>query len=218
MESSQARALRGPGLFEIAFGVVISLSAGIVLAAAWLVLKPVVTVKEPVASPVYHEVAYVPGAVNAVTGRTWMRKKQLLMEGQGGDLALTEPELNAWAAAALKPPAADATALLSPGQLNLRVRGGVLQFASPATLDLVGFSFPLILQVRGTFNNAGDHPVFVPTEIYLGSLATHRIPRLAAWTFAYYRQLQPFPEDVTTAWQRLSKASVDGDSLVLSLP
>jgi hypothetical protein len=218
MESPQARALRGPGLIEIALGVMLSLSAGIALGTAWLVLKPVVTVKEPVSSPVYHEVAYVPGAVNAVTGRTWMRKKQLLTEGQGGDLALTEPELNAWAAAALKPPAADANALVSPGQLNLRVRSGVLQFASPATLNLVGFSFPLILQVRGAFDNAGGQPVFVPAEIYLGSLATHRVPRLAAWTLAYYRQLQPFPEDVTTAWKRLSKASVEGDSLVLSLP
>lgn len=218
MESPYARALRGPGLIEIALGVVLSLSAGIVLGVAWLIVKPVVTVKEPVASPVYHEVAYVPGTVNAVTGRTWMRKKQLLLEGQGGDLALTEPELNAWAAAALKPPAADTTALLSPGQLNLRVRGGLLQFASPATLNLVGFSFPIILQVRGAFDNASGQPVFVPSEIFLGSLATHRIPRLGAWTFAWFRQLQALPEDVTAAWQRLSRASVEGDSLVLSLP
>ena len=46
MDNPHLRALHGPGLIEIVLGVSLSLLAGVALAAAWLVIKPVETVKE----------------------------------------------------------------------------------------------------------------------------------------------------------------------------
>ena len=218
MDSHRERALQGPGLFEIIFGAALSLALGVVLAAVWLVLKPVESVKEPSADASPSVVYYVAGQTNSGGARTWMRKRQVLAEGQSGDLVISEQELNAWASAAIKPPAADATATLVPGQLNFRIHEGALQIASPTTLSVLGLSFPVIIQARGTFSPHNGSLAFDPQEFFFGSLAVHRIPRLNHWMIGKLSRLQSLPDDVVAGWKKVTKATIEGESLTLSLP
>jgi len=218
MDQPLERALHGPGLFEIIFGATLSLALGVVLAAVWLVLKPVESVKEPSVDASPSVVYYVAGETNSAGARTWLRKRQVLAEGQSGALVISEQELNAWASASIKPPAADATATLVPGQLNFRIHEGALQIASPATLSVLGMSFPVIVQARGTFTPHNGSLAFDPQEFFFGSLAVHRIPRFNHWMIAKLSHLQSLPDDVVAGWKKVSQATIEGKFLTLSLP
>lgn len=219
MDNPHLRALHGPGLIEIVLGVSLSLLAGVALAAAWLVIKPVETVKEPSEEALPSVVYFVPGETSAASGRTWMRKRQVLLEGQTGDLAIFEQELNAWASATLKPPAADATETVVPGQINFRIRDSLLQIGAPSTLNIFGMSFPVVIQARGTFGpSTGNGPVFTAKELYFGSLAVHRVPGLTATVMSNLSRVQSFPDDVVAGWKKLASASVDGEVVTLKLP
>lgn len=219
MDTSHHRALHGPGLIEIVLGATLSLALGVVLAAVWLVLKPVETVKEPSEESNASVVYFIPGETSAASGRTWMRKRQVLVEAQTGDLAVFEQELNAWAAAAIKPPAPDSLDTVVPGQINFRIRDSLLQIAAPATLNLLGLSHPVVIQARGTFAPSnGNGPIYRPKELFVGSLAVHRVPGLSEWIVSYLTRVQSFPEDVMTGWKKLASASVDGEVVTLKLP
>src|SRR5215217_2054823 len=102
MSSSKIdRALKGPGLFEITLGVLLSVILGIVLAALHLVFKPVEIVKAGTEPPAEHDagaVYFVEGAINSSKSRQWMRKRQMLADGAAVDVSFSEEELNAWMA------------------------------------------------------------------------------------------------------------------------
>lgn len=218
MDKQQQRALYGPGWVEVILGVGLSLLVGVILGAIWLVFKPVVVAKELSTTAAPGSVFYYPGATNANAARTWMRKKQILAEGQAGEFVLTEEELNAWAADTMKSSAPDATSTVAPSQINFRIADGILQIATPVSVDLLGLSLPVIIQARGDFEKQDDVFTFVPREMYLGSLATHRIPGLAERTLRYITQVHPFPQDVTDGWKKLAAVSVEGKQLRLTLP
>lgn len=211
MDKKLVRALHGPSLAEVVIGAVLSLIAGVALAAVWLVFKPVVTVPELPAEPLPSVVYYVPGSANSTKGRPWLRKRQVLVEAGKGELTLNEDELNAWAAATIKPPepAAGGTA---PGAINFRVRDGHLQIGLPTTLDALGFARPVIVQTRGAFVAEGEEIAFAPEELYLGSLPTHRVPGLMNLVLNEFKRRHPFPEEVVAAWKSLSSITIaDGE-------
>ncbi len=218
MDKQHQRALYGPGWVEVILGVGVSLLAGVILGAVWLIFKPVVVAKELSATAAPGSVFYYPGATNPSAARTWMRKKQILAEGQTGEFVLTEEELNAWAADTMKSSPPDATAAVSPSQINFRIADGILQVATPVSVDLLGISLPVVIQARGDFHKAGDVFTFAPHEMYLGSLATHRIPGLADRTLRYLARIHPFPQDVTDGWKKLAAVSIEGKQLRLTLP
>jgi len=218
MDKKQARAVYGPGWIEIIFGAGLSLVVGIIAAAVWLVFKPVVTAKEPSEAANQNTVYYLPGVSNANTGRTWMRKKQLLVEGQPGDLVLTEVELNGWAVNAMKPLSPSSTDTVVPAQINFRIADGLLQIGAPATVNLVGFAIPIVIQTRGDFQRDGEQFAFVPRELFLGSLATHRIPNFAPKVLQFIAQIQPLPADVLEGWKKLSAVAVEGEHLRVTHP
>ena len=89
MDRKQQRALHGPGWTEIILGVSLSLLAGVILAFAWLVLKPVVVAKELSETAPPGSVFYYPGATGSTASRAWMRKRQVLLEGQSGSFLVS---------------------------------------------------------------------------------------------------------------------------------
>ena len=218
MDSKQERALHGPGWTEIVLGVGLSLLAGVVLAFAWLVFKPVVVAKELSDTAAPGSVFYYPGATGSTASRAWMRKRQIFVEGQSGTLAVTEQELNAWASDSMKPASPEATGLVVPGQINFRVADGALQIAAPTTVNLLGIAFPVIIQTRGTFVHHSDLFAFEPKILYLGSLATHRLPGFAQRVFGYLAQSHPIPQDISDAWKKLSAVSIEANELRLTMP
>lgn len=92
------RALYGPTIYEITFGVILSVLLGAALAIFFLIFKPALTVQE---MPKEDELVrgatyYVEGAADSVKAKQWMRKRQLLIESTPGEVTFTEDDLNTW--------------------------------------------------------------------------------------------------------------------------
>lgn len=92
------RALYGPTIYEITFGVILSVLLGAALAISFLIFKPAVTVKdmpkedERIRGATY----YVTGTADALRSKQWMRKRQMLVESTPGEISFNEDELNMW--------------------------------------------------------------------------------------------------------------------------
>ncbi len=52
----------------------------------------------------------------------------------------------------------------------------MLQIGIPYTVDLLGLSGSVIIQMQGTFAKEGDEFVYEPSTVYIGSLPVQRIP------------------------------------------
>lgn len=215
------RALYGPSISEVTLGAALSVLLGAVVAAIYLVAKPVEKVRELPKEPAGDVVYYVEGSRDSTKGKQWMRKRQMLVEGQSAEIALTEDELNAWAGGGAKPETEGATAaggFVRPESVNFRVRDGLLQIGVPSKFDVFGFVLPVVLQARGVFEKQGDRFVFVAREFMVGSLPAHRLPGLEGLLGNRLLAIQNLPEDVATAWTKLADVRVEGDTLHLTLP
>jgi hypothetical protein len=92
------RALYGPTIYEVTFGLLLSIALGAGLAIAFLIFKPAEVVAE---MPKEDErkadvVYYVAGTADAGRAKLWMRKHQMLVDGTPGEVAFTEDDLNVW--------------------------------------------------------------------------------------------------------------------------
>ena len=233
MRTRTDRLLHGPSVIEVCFGAVLSVVLGIALAVTILVLKPVTTARELPKEPMPDTVYYLEGSHNPAKARQVAAKTKLFL--QGSSIALDENELNALAALKAKPvekPAAVAPVdkdkpseeppasapLMSPGELNFRIREGVAQVALPLTFNLLGLEQTVMVQARGTFVKDGDRFVFDPTEAYLGSCPLHRLPPVRAWFLRRIWTNMNLPEDLVASWDRLSEVTIDGSTLHLTMP
>ncbi len=212
----------GPSLFEVTLGAALSVGLGVLLAAGYLIFTPVTTLKvEPKEGELApHEVVYLEGTKSPGRSGQWMRKRQLLLEGQAAEIAVVEDELNAWIAEGAKPATgadAPAPAFLQPTTVNFRIREGVIQVGAPASLNAFGYTKPVIFQMRGGFEQRGERFEFVPSESYLGSLALHRIPVAENFLISALARTQSAAEDVVAAWDRVSAVRVEGNTLNVTL-
>lgn len=213
----------GPSLVEITLGAALSLLLGVVLAAGYLVTKPVSTVRElpKEEDQVRDEVYFVEGSKDSTKGRTWLRKRQLLMAGQAADIPLTEDELNAGLNDAPKVAEAApgaAPGLIEPTAVNFRIRGGVFQVALPSTVHFLGYRIPVIFQARGGFERDDGRFVFVPDEFYIGSLAANRLPFLRGIVTSRLLAAKAVGPELVEAWGKVSAVAISGDTLQLTLP
>ncbi len=99
------KALYGPSVAEVALGAVLGLLVGVVVAAIFLVFKPVATVKEMPKQVSRTTVYFLPGSTAGARG--WEDKQKQFLAG--ASIAVSEADLNAWAVAA-DAPAPDAKA------------------------------------------------------------------------------------------------------------
>jgi hypothetical protein len=219
------RALNGPGPFEIILSIILSLVLGVLLAALHLVFKPVEIVKKADEAVEVKNVYFVEGAVNGTKARQWTRKRQMLAEGASADVMFNEEELNAWMASAGPKPAAPATgasdgspAMIQPERINFRIQDGVLQVGLLGKITALGYERELVVQTRGTFEPGADGFVFVPSELYVGSLPAHALPGLMNFMIKRLGRAQELPEDIKTTWKKLTLVAVEGNTLRLTLP
>ncbi|HXA14569.1 MAG TPA: hypothetical protein VNW23_05535 [Opitutaceae bacterium] len=227
MNKKVLRSLYGPSLTEVVLGAVLSLAVGVVLAALFLTFKPV-TVANELPAPdkqIDGMVYYVQGTKDADKGRQLLRKQQLFVEGSS--ITLTEDELNTWMAASSsapkKPaadakPGADAPPAVAANELNFRIHNGELQIGLPYTVDLLGLSGSVILQMQGTFVKQGDVFVYVPDKFFIGSLPALRIPLLSAFLMKKIYSTQELPDDLSAAWKKLTGVTIAGNTLQLTMP
>jgi len=211
----------GPSLVEITLGAALSLALGCLLAMVYLVTKPVTTVRElpKEEDRPRGQVYFVEGSKDSSKGRTWLRKRQLLMEGQAAEIPLTEDELNAGLNDAPKPAeGGGAPAMIEPNSVNFRVLNGVVQIALPSTVNFLGYRIPVVFQARGGFEPQGGGFAFVPDEFYVGSLAVDRLPLVPGILTSRLIAAKGAAPELVEVWDRASAVTVTGDSLVLTLP
>jgi len=260
------RALYGPTIYEVTFGLLLSLALGAGLAIVFLIFKPAEVVAE---LPKEDEVKagtvyYVAGTMDHLKGKQWMRKRQMLVDGTPGEIALTEDDLNlmfmngseagkqamekaakaeaeaaAAKAAAAKPakpakpgskPAVAAapalaptpdeqapTDLITPSVLNFRIRDGVVQVGLPTTIATLGYTFPVVAQMKGTFVKQGDIFMFVPETVMIGSLPLHRFPHATEYMMQRAMTSDALAPEIMAAWKKLKNVEVDGKTIKLTI-
>ncbi len=231
MSKKLDRALNGPSWMEVILGACLSLALGVVLAAAYLVFKPVVQVKELPKEPVADQVYYIEGSHDSAKARRVASKQKIFLAG--GSIAVVEDELNfaamppsapAGKAPGSKAPAPVAAAepaeVLTPGALNFRLHEGTLQVTVPVRVRyaLVGLDATFLVQATGTFEKSGDRFVFAPSTLYVGSCPMQRLPGVSGAVVGKFLGAQRFPADLVEAWGKLADVTIDGATLKLSMP
>jgi hypothetical protein len=215
------RALHGPGPFEIILGVVFSITLGIALAWLHLMFKPVPVVTKPPEGAAPGEVYFLEGSANSGKARQWVRKRQMLAEGNGADVTLTEDELNAWMASATPKAQAAAGAtpgLFTPDRINVRIQAGVLQVGVTGKVSALGLTRDLVVQTRGKFVPGPAGFEFTADEFYIGALPVHLIPGLTHEIIHRVVAAQDLSEDLKTAWKQMKLVAVEENVLRLTLP
>lgn len=237
MSKKLDRALYGPGWFEVIFGAVLSVALGVVLAAAYLIFKPVTQVKEVPKEPVAGTVYYIEGSHDSAKARRVVSKQKIFL--QGGSVSLTEDELNIAAMPAVAVPAPapakgsgkapapapvapppDSSDLLSAGALNVRIHEGALQVSVPVRVRyaLVGLDATFLVQTTGTFVKEGDRFVYEPETMHLGSCPVQRLPMISGFVMGKFLGEQRFPADLVEAWGKLADVAIEGANLKLTMP
>jgi hypothetical protein len=238
------RALYGPSWTEVILGAALSFVLGGVLATAVLIARPVEMVRELPKEPAREVVYYIEGSRDLTKGRQWQAKHQQLVAGES--VVLTEDELNvavgSKAPVATPPPAAPAPkakgpasktppppapekaaaaattgALIVPSAPNFRIHDNALQVGVPCTLNLYGFQLPVVVFATGGFAKTDDGVVFAPESFYIGSLQVNRLPALEGFVTKKILAAQKIPEDLATAWKKVSDAGIEGKTLKLSM-
>lgn len=246
MRSSKIdRALYGPSLFEVTLGAVLSVLLGAALAVVFMILKPVIVVKDPPKEEerVQGATYFVQGSTDASRSRQWIRKRQMLIDGTPGMIAFSEEELNSWLSSgapkkdkkptkpAAKPatppkpgapkqaPAAEpAEELLVLETPNVRIRDSVFQIGFPGSLNIWTFSLPIVLQSQGGFEKIDDIWMFKPSTFLLGSMPLHRIPGFTDELARRFASGGFIPEDALNSWKRVSNVALEGKALKITIP
>lgn len=219
----------GPSWTEVFIGAFLSLVIGVLLGAAYLVLKPAVALRTPLkeeerkAETVY----YMEGSRDGNKGRgSELKRKQF---AQGASVTLIEDDINLaipqQKASATPAPAAKAgdkvetptaTAVVAPP--NFRIREGVVQLASPIKVNVLGVDSTIVILAKGTFAKKGDVWAFVPNSISAGSCPLDRLPVVKTLVYEKFIASYPVPEDVATSWAKLVAVNVEGNELKLTMP
>lgn len=237
MAKKMDRTAHEPGWAEVILGAALSVVLGAVLGALALVFKPVEIVKELPKDPQSGVVYVLRGSRDNAKAKNAATKRTAFVKGQSGTIVVTEDELNslvpapapAPAAGAPKAPApapkagekpaapaakpADASALTGP---NFRIADSKVQVLLPVNVEVVGASVPVTAQ--GGFVKSGDHFVFSPDTLYVGSLPAQRIPFAAGLLQKNFLKGAPIPDDIAAAWAKVSDVAVEGSTLKLTMP
>ncbi len=238
MSKKVDRVVNGPGWGEVFLGAFLSLLLGAVLGAVLLVIRPVAQVKDlpKEADRVKNTVYYIEGSRDTGKARQALAKRKQFAEGQA--VAVTEDEINSLMPAANTPaaaapkagakkdekkdekaaPAAPASSdLLASAPPTVRIRDGVFQVGAPVTVNLMGLSHKVLVHGKGGFAKKGDVFVFAPDQLYLGSCPVQRVPFLGSYVMDKFVSSQTVPEDIATAWRKLTSVTVEGSTLKLAV-
>jgi hypothetical protein len=211
-----------PGWFEVGLGAFLSIVIGTFLGAALLVTRPVQKVKEVPKDAPPNAVYLIEGGKDFGHSADAAAKRKAFAEGESVDI--TEGELNVVLSSLFAPPApkpgekAPEPKLIDTSSLNARIAAGKLQLSSTVTLSFQGVAFTYIVQAEGTFEKHSGRFVFSPSTFYVGSCPFHRVPFVGDYLAKKLLFDHPVPDELVTAWSKLSDVGIVGDSLRLKLP
>ena len=231
------KALYGPSMTEVALGAILGVIIGVLVAAVYLVFKPVLTVKQMPKEISRSAVYYVPGSESSAKSKGWQAKQKLFVAGSA--FQMSEEELNAWAATLgapasaakpadkAKPPgkpkpedrggeksaAAPAAAFLIPSAPNFRVVDGKLQIGLKCTLNYFGLTYDVTVQATGGFRKSGDQLQFEPESVFMGSCPLHLLPAASNALVTTLVAKQKTTDEMRLAWTKLTAVTVEGGVL-----
>ncbi len=232
------KALYGPSPWEVATGAILGILVGLVGSCLYLVFKPVESVRIMPKEPVPNVIYFMPGRESTVKTKDWKQKLKTFVEG--GEVLLSEEDLNTWAktvgkATAPEPtkpksgtvltkqPAADPakdkpmqTDFIAAGGLNFRIKDRKLQIAFKCSLNYYGIGSDVWVLTTGGFARDGQHYVFDPDTFYFGSCPLHKMPGVSQFVAERMMAVLGVPEDVRLALDKMTAASFDGDLLKIS--
>jgi hypothetical protein len=228
MSKKLDRAMYGPSWIEVMVGAILSVTLGVVLAATFLIFKPVTQVKELPKEPAVGMVYYIEGSHDSAKAHRVVSKLKIF--AQGGSIVLNEDEINTAAtppapAAPATPPAKGAAAevesgeFLTPGTPNFRIHDGQLQISVPVRVKyaLVGLNQSFLVQAKGTIARQGDTFAYVPDTVYVGSCPLQRLPLATGWVIKKILGAQHVPADLAAAWGRLAEVTIEPTALKLTV-
>lgn len=215
MANKIEKALYGPSMIEVVLGAVLGLISGVLVACVYLVFKPVTTVRELPKEQPRGMVYYIPGTDSRAKGSTWQAKQKLFISGKS--VQLVEDELNAWIASASAASTKDTPAsdIFTPSKPNFKIVNDRLQIGLTCTLNWYGLMTDLTVQSSGSFQREGDHFVYTPDKVYLGSCPLHYLPAAPGMLVSHITNKEKVPDEFRTAWTNLNDVVVAGGALKL---
>jgi len=73
----------------------------------------------------------------------------------------------------------------------------------------------VVLQSKGTFTKDGDHFVYKPETLYLGSCPLHLLPGVSNLLMSHVLAAGKVPDEFRDAWYKLNDVEIRGDELKL---
>jgi hypothetical protein len=224
MRKNFDRARYGPSWFEVTLGALLSVVLGVVLAAAFFVIKPVATVKELPKEPAVGMVYYIEGSREYSRARRLTAKEKFFIKG--GSVVVNEDELNTAANPVSAPVPPGSTPppvpanMISPGPPSFHIQEGVMQITVPVRVkaDIAFLDSVVLVQAKGGFARQGDTFVFVPKTMYVGSCPVERLPMAMDFVMKKFFASQPVPADIVAAWSKLADVTIEGSLLKLTMP
>ena len=221
----------GPSWTEVILATSLSIALGITLGAAFLVLKPVLIVKELPKEPVAEAIYYIEGSKDGTKGRQFPAKRKAFAQGES--VVLNEEELNLLVAS-LQPAAAPAAPKPKPkpgektdlsfnaeakvNPVNFRMHNSLMQIAVPVKVSVMGVESTIVILAKGTFVKHDSGFGFEPSTFWAGSCPLDRLPIVNSMVFNKFIGSQPVPEDIAASWARLAGVHVEGSTLKLVMP
>jgi hypothetical protein len=231
MLKKNTKAQRGPTWFEVGLGAVLSIILGVAVGAAYMVSRPVLKVTAIPKDAAANALFYIEGSRSAGRSADLAEKRKAFTDGES--VSVDEGELNALIgtisqpeapkAKAPKPgekapPAAGSERMVDTGTLNVRIKGGKIQFGDTVTFNVYGFSTSVIVQATGGFTRRGSSFAFDPETFYVGGCPAQRLLFVRDFLMRKLVFSQPVPDDLAAAWSKLSDVSIEGSTLRLKAP
>jgi hypothetical protein len=218
---------KGPSWFEVGLGAALSVVLGVILGAAYLVMKPVTTAKEIPKDAPSNAVYFLEGLKNTTASGTAEDDRRKFLAGESVDV--TESEVNALFSDAMpakpssdkdKDKAAPAAAdkMVTPGTVNVRIRESTIQFGCPLDFNIFTVMGTVIVQAKGSFEKRGSTFVFVPDSVMIGGCQVQHVPFVKELILSKVLFSHPIPDDLANAWTKLGAVTIDGSTLRLKMP
>ena len=219
-----------PSWTEVTIGALLSVIIGALFGVVYLVVKPVVSVKEmPKEEEVDRTAVYfIEGGRDGGKSRDAAAKRKAFVGGT--PVILNEHELNSYltpAAAPAKPAAPGAKPAAAPaapgagytsGVVNFRIHDSQLQIGVPVKIDLFGLELSVVVQTRGTFVQKEGGFAFEPATMLVGSCPVDRLAAARSFVMEKFIATQKVPEDISKAWAKVTDVAVVGSALKLTMP
>ncbi len=216
---------KGPKLYEVVIGAILSLILGGLLAVIYLVLQPVEEVAQfpPEEAREKGKVYFKPGQVGRAGEFNWRPKQAAFEAGASGTIELVEQEINQWVSVEFSdlededyPDAG--MFFIAPRSLNFRVGDGRFQIASDLDWTVFGYTHTLKAHAIGTFVRGNGSFAFEPEEMYIGGFTVPRTGDFGPTLIRRVVEVLDPSQDLRESWAAVSEVSIVEDQLILEIP